>query len=157
MQRRTQFKTKQKRTKAAPLCYKASVSLAEANTSDLAAGSHLSHLSFCKQSQGACGGLPVAWVTVCCRSSGPSGSLVVPRLSTGWPWTFRVSSSLREGQKAQWSGSDQTLSSPKEIRWPSLLQSAIIHQQGTSSQKTVLIWPPTLYRMSLIHSLVLLG
>lgn len=80
--------------------------------SDLAAGSHLSHLSFCKQSQGACGGQPVAWVTVCCRSSGPPSSLSMPRLSTGWPGAFRVPlpSGMARRHTGAVPGLDQTLS-----------------------------------------------
>lgn len=99
---------------------------------------HLSHLSFCKQSQGACGGQPVAWVTVCCRSSDPPGSLMMPRLSTCWPGAFQSillaqGGALRRRHARVDPRPDQTFFLTRKRGCPFLFQLAIIRQEGTSS------------------------
>lgn len=101
-----------------------------------AAGTNLSHLSFWQQSQEQrCLGYSLL--------KNSTGSLLMPGLSTSWPAAFRLSASLRNGQKAHWRGTGNKTSS-------SHVQSTLSFKQ-TSSNSVTKHAPTTALLVLILH------
>lgn len=87
-------------------------------------------------------------------SSGPQGLLVMPRLSTGWPGAFRVSSPQRESQQACWTGA-RAGSSPLPNEELPFSPSVSPHPPGRNLWTTLLCLP--IYPLeNVTHSLTFL-